>query len=441
VEAGLNRSEERVLTAVVAAVRTRRARDASRLLWRAAPAVSAIAVAAALFVRWRHAQPYIPLVLLAGFAVAWIVYAFVQRRFIVVSDTAAAAIDADAQLGGELRSAAWFATTAKGDDPWRAFHIERAAERLESIDLATLYPPVAAGRARLATGALIAVAVLLAFVVPDRPQASAPAKARRADIVLAPSSTVMLDGVPAELPQELQDLLAAIENGTFPSSRLTDASMQNMLTQLQALKDPKALQALARAMADRKNGSDAAMKELADRAKRDASKMPPSDLRDALEDLSRKLSDSDRELDEAAREESEDAEPQAGMDLAGSPPQSAHDASALAGLGMVSVSQQDISDPNAPPGMGAGGTSSTPGAGGTMPEIASALRHEVIEANEDDVSSDVQTEERRKTERGEATATFTGGAAATFDGARASAPPRVPEARRAGMQTYFSRKQ
>jgi hypothetical protein len=277
-------------------------------------------------------------------------------------------------------------------------------------------------------------------VVPDRPQASAPATARRADIVLAPS-TVMLDGVPAELPQELQDLLAAIENGTFPSSRLTDASMQNMLTQLQALKDPKALQALARAMADRKNGSDAAMKELADRAKRDASKMPPSDLRDALEDLSRKLSDSDRELDEAAREESEDAEPQAGMDLAGSPPQSAHDASALAGLGMVSVSQQDISDPNAPPGMGAGGTSSTPGTGGTMPEIASALRHEVIEANEDDVSSDVQTEERRKTERGEATATFTGGAAATFDGARASAPPRVPEARRAGMQTYFSRKQ
>jgi hypothetical protein len=441
VEAGLNRPEERVLTAVEAAVRTRRARDASRLLWRAAPVVSAIAVAAAAFVRWRHAQPFIPLAVLAGFGVGWIAYAFVQRRFIVVSDSTAAAIDADAHFGGELRSAAWFATAAKGDDPWRAFHMERAAKRLESVDLARLYPPVAAGRARLATGALIAVALLLAFVAPNRPQASAPARAPRADIVLAPSSTVVLDGVPAELPQELQDLLAAIENGTFPASRLTDASMQKMLTQLQALKDPKALEALARAMAERKNGSDAAMKDLADRAKRDAAKMPPSQLRDALEDLSKKLSDSDRELDPAGLEESEDAEPQEGQDMAGAPPQSSHDASALAGLGMVSLSQQDISDPNAPPGMGAGGTSSTPGTGGAMPEIASALRHEVIEANEDDVTSDVQTEERRKTDRGEATATFTGGAAATFDGARASAPPRVPEARRAGMQTYFSRKQ
>ena len=76
-----------------------------------------------------------------------------------------------------------------------------------------------------------------------------------------------------------------------------------------------------------------------------------------------------------------------------------------------------------------------------MPALSSALRHEVIEANEDDVSSDMETEQRRKTERGEATATFTGGAAASFDGARASAPPRVPEARRAGIQTYFTRKQ
>jgi len=76
-----------------------------------------------------------------------------------------------------------------------------------------------------------------------------------------------------------------------------------------------------------------------------------------------------------------------------------------------------------------------------MPDISRALRHEVIEAAEDDVSSNVQTEARRKTERGQAGAAFTGSAAAAFDGARASAPPQVPEARRAGIQTYFSRKQ
>ena len=404
--------------------------------------VSALAVAAVALLRWRNAPAFIPLVLLAVLAVGWSIYALVQRRVGHVPDSTAATIDDDARLGGELRSATWFATSAKGTDPWPAFHLERAAEHLESIDLAALYPPVRAARARLATGAMIAVALLLAFVLPGRPQASAAARAPRADIVLIPSSTVALDGLPTELPQELQDLLASIEDGTLSPARLSDAATKDMLSQLQALKDPKALAALARALADRKNiSAEAAMKELADRAKRDAAKAPPSDLRDALEDLAKKLSDSGQELDSAQLEESEEAEPQEGMDLGGAPPQTSHDASALAGLGMVSLSQQDISDPNAPPGMGAGGSSSTPGPAGTMPELSSALRHEVIEANEDDVSSDMQTEQRRKTERGEATATFTGGAAASFDGARASAPPRVPEARRAGIQSYFTRKQ
>jgi hypothetical protein len=444
VGAGLNRPEERILTAVTAAARTRRARETSRVLWRVAPVVSAIAVAVSALVRWRHAQPFIPLIVLAAFGTAWAVYAFVQRRFVRVSDTTAAAIDDDAGLGGELRSAAWFATAQKGDEPWAAFHVERAAAHLESIDLARLYPPVSARRARVATAVMVAVVLLFAAVFPDRSRSTVSARTPRADIVLAQRvSAVTLEGVPAELPQELQDLLAAIESGTLPPPGVADPAMQNMLSQLQALKDPKALAALARAMAaDRKNGSSAAaMKELAERAKRDAAMMPPSEIRDALDELSKKLSDPERGLDSAGLEESDEAEPQGGVDLAGAPPQSSQDASAIAGLGMVSLSKQDTSDPNAPPGMGAGGTSSAPSGGGTMPDISRALRHEIIEANEDDVSSDVQTDARRKTERGQATASFTSSNAAAFDGARASAPPQVPEARRAGIQTYFSRKQ
>ena len=76
-----------------------------------------------------------------------------------------------------------------------------------------------------------------------------------------------------------------------------------------------------------------------------------------------------------------------------------------------------------------------------MPDIAKALRHEVIEAHEDDVSGDVHSEERRKTERGTAATTYSRTAAGRFDGSRAVAPPPVPEARRAGVQTYFTRKQ
>jgi hypothetical protein len=254
---------------------------------------------------------------------------------------------------------------------------------------------------------------------------------------------VTLYGVPAELPQGLEDLLAAIENGTLPSGNAADTALRDMLIQLQALKDPRALAALARAMAANRLPADDSqtMKELGARAKRDAAMTPPSDIRDALEELSKKLSDPERETDSAAFEQSDEAQSQSGVDLAGLPPQSSRDASAIASLGMVTLSKQEASDPNAPPGAGAGGASSSPNTGGTMADISKALRHEIIEAHEDDVTGDVRTDERRKTERGKAAATFTGSAAGAFDAARASAPAPVPEARRAGIQTYFSRKQ
>jgi len=431
-----------VIDAVGAAARRRRARETSRLLWRIAPVVSAIGLIVAAFVRWRNASPIVPPGLLAVFAVAWIAYAYLQRYRVRVSDATASAIDDDAQLGGELRSAAWFAAHGT-TDPWAGFHLEQAADHLESIDFARLYPPARARRARVATGAMVALTALLVATVPERPRAVAPP--RVAPSVTAPRKVppVTLDGVPAELPQELEDLLAAIESGTFPPGSAADAALRNTVVKLQALKDPQALAALARAMAaDRSRADDGAkMKELADRAKRDAAMTPPSDIRKALEQLSKKLSDPDRDTDSAGFEKSDEAQPQGGVDLSGPPPQSARDASAVASLGMVALSKQEASDPNAPPGAGAGGASSSPGPGGPMPGISKALRHEIIEANEDDVSGDVHTAERRKTERGRAAATFSGSASGTFDATRASAPPPVPETRRAGIQTYFSRKQ
>jgi hypothetical protein len=76
-----------------------------------------------------------------------------------------------------------------------------------------------------------------------------------------------------------------------------------------------------------------------------------------------------------------------------------------------------------------------------MPEIEKALRHEVIEANEDDVSGDVHSEERRKTDHGTAATAYTRSAAGRSDASRVAAPPPLPESRRAGVQTYFTRKQ
>jgi len=432
-----------VLSAVVAAVRQRRAQETSRLLWRLAPVTAATILLLAAAVRWFHASPVIPLAVLAAGSLTWAVFAFLRRRVDRVSDATASAIDDEVQLNGELRSATWFAAHGTSD-PWAAFHLEQAAERLESVDFASHYPPVHAPRARIATGVMIAAAVVFAFVFPQRPRASSP----RPDTPLAPMAhkvaPIAVEGLPQELPQDLEDLLAAIENGTLPSNP-ADAALLGTLKNLQSIKDPKALAALARALAANaaKLDDKAVMKDLADRAARDADMTQASEVKDALDQLAKKLSDPESEMDSAGFEKGKDKDQDAngGVDLAGAS-QSMKDTNAIAGIGMVAISKQDSEQTDAPPGVGAGGTSSsTPNGGGVMPDIAAALRHEVVEAHEDDVSGDVHSDERRKTEHGSAAIAFTHGTASQSDGSRAVAPPTVPESRRAGLQTYFTRKQ
>ena len=439
---GLNRTDQRVLSAVIAAVRQRRVRETSRLLWRIAPVTAAVVLVLAIAVRWVRASPIIPLGVLVAACLVWAVVAFVRRRVDRVSDQAAAAIDDEVHLEGELRSAAWFASNGTAD-PWAEYHLEHAARRLESIDFANHYPPVRAPRARIATGVMIVAALLLALIFPERPRAGS----ARPDTPLAPMAhkvaPVAVEGLPTELPQDLEDLLAAIENGTLPSNP-ADAALLNTLKNLQSIKDPKALAALARALAGNPVQLDdkAAMKDLADRAGHDADMTKSSEVKDTLDQLAKKLSEPDSERDSAGFEKSDDAQqPNGGVDLAG-PSQSMRDTSAIAGIGMVAISKQDSAQTDAPPGVGAGGTSSgTPNGGGTMPDIAAALRHEVVEAHEDDVSGDVHSDDRRKTEHGSAATAFTHSAAGQSDGSRAVAPPTVPESRRAGLQTYFTRKQ
>jgi hypothetical protein len=69
------------------------------------------------------------------------------------------------------------------------------------------------------------------------------------------------------------------------------------------------------------------------------------------------------------------------------------------------------------------------------------IKRELIEAASDQLGDNVTTEIHKKTEQGRATASFTHAGAATFDRGHASAPPPVPDARRAQVQNYFIRKQ
>ena len=179
--------------------------------------------------------------------------------------------------------------------------------------------------------------------------------------------TLDVEGLPPDLPQELEDLLAAIENGTLPEALARDAALLDALNKLQSIKDPQALAALARAMANAaKLGDQQSMKDLADRAKRDASMTPPSEIKDALDQLAKNLSDQDSEMASAGFEKNDETEPNGGVDLAGTP-QSARDASAIAGIGMIAISKQDSGAVGCAAGMGAGGTSGAPNGGGTMP--------------------------------------------------------------------------
>jgi len=414
----------------------------SRMLWKIAPATAAGVLLLSLVVRWRHGSPLIPFAVLAIGCLTWAVIALVRRRVDSVSDQAAAAIDSEVHLDGELRSAAWFA--AQGvSEPWAEFHLQHAATRLESIDFAAHYPPIRAPRARIATGVMIVATLVLAFALPQRPRANTPFPDTPLSSPARKVPTIAVEGLPPDLPQDLEDLLTAIENERLaelrPGNTLLDA-----LNKLNSVKDPEALAALARALAsDRLQQLDdkTAMKDLAERAQRDAAKTPSSDIREALDQLAKNLEKPDSELDSAGLEKSDDAEPNGGVDMAGAT-QTARDSDAIAGVGMIALSKQESAQSDAPPGVGAGGTSSnSPNGGGTMPEIATALRHEVVEAHEDDVSGDVHSEDRRKTEHGTAATAYSHSAIGHSDGSRAVAPPPVPEARRAGVQTYFTRKQ
>jgi hypothetical protein len=357
-----------------------------------------------------------------------------------MSDAVASAVDRDAQLGGELRSAAWFAVRGS-EEPWISFHIARAAERAGSIEFRSVYPPIRAGRARMATSLLTIVAVAVLATVPRQSLVRASGAATMAAPKSANAAAVATDVIPQDLPAELQALLAAIEDGTLAAQLAAgNPALQDALAKLTTINDPAALAALAKALAAQKNSAEA-MKMLADRAKRDANMAPQQDVKNALEDLASKLSPPDSDKDSAGFETSDDTQPGDSASLSNTTSESTRDANAIAGLGMLTMSKEEMAGADAPPGMGVGGGSSPSTGKGTMPDIAAALRHETIEANEDDVTGGVHTDARRKTEHGTAATGFSHGAATTFENGRTAVPPVIPERRRAGMQTYFARKQ
>jgi hypothetical protein len=445
----------RFRASLAAADRLRRARDRRRRAWRGAPYVAALSLCIGLLGEIREWSAVLPLTLLGAGLSILTVYACLTRRGRAVSDPLAAAIDRDAGLDGELRSANWFAARETRDG-WADFHLDRAADRIASLDWARIYPSLTDRRAKLATGGIALATLLLPLALPGLSRVLPfKSEARHADRIALKAPLV--PGLPGEFSKELETLLTAAENGTLRvETPAQAAALRDLLDRLTQLHGADSLKQLARAMAPatdaaQQPSTEAVLNALAKRVDRAAQNaaLPPR-VRDALDTLADELSQA-AQVEGAANRDPRDAMP------AGSP----QDADAVQTNASANADEMSIqlvrdadtgggaavlmvANPNAngtDPGTGLGGGSAAQAQQGRMADIAQALRRETVEANANAEGADPLTDLRRKSERGRASVSFTRSAVPALDQGSSSRPPTIPEARRAAIQTYFARKQ
>jgi hypothetical protein len=415
-----------------------------------APVAAGVCLALALAGRVAGWTPLVTLLALAAAGLVLAAYMIAARRQRAATDSEVSRIDADADLQGELRSAHWFAGVPDRDD-WIQFHLARAADRVRGIDWAALYPAPAAGRAKLLTGVIAAAAVALAILVPGRAGlAASAAKGKTADAARRPGLIVAL---PADLRKQLQDMLDAVESGR--GRDLSAAEVQALLKHLDELarQDPSQQGGPKTAGDQPPPATQADIKAFAERAKKaaESTALEPQ-LRDALSDVANKLSEGDqnanamssRDPDDAAVQPQENAgqaqQSKSGGNQDGASAQQVKEAAGGSASGVVMMTNQDASNAR-DGGMGLGGGSADKNGNGHLVDLGAALKKETIEASADLQGDNIPTEERRKTEHADATTAFTHAAAQPAERGSSTAPPPVPESRRAAVKSYFIRKQ
>jgi hypothetical protein len=445
------------LRAAVADIdRRRRARAIRLQVSTLAPYAAGAGLLLALACRWFGWSTSVPVVGLVVLAVALVATVWWGSRVLPVTDASAAAIDEDAQLGGELHSAHWFAgrsTDAGGSEPeaasWSTFHLAQAAKRIQNVDWSTLYPSVQAGRQWMTSVALVAVAIV-ALVIGPRSRATV-----LRDQGLSPEEVqqaLAMDMLPDELQAKIDALLGEIGEGglTEAEARLKMDELRDLLGQLSDLKESDLAKGDA---ADAKMGDKPAEgADLAAKAEEAASANAglPEDVRWSLEDLANRLANAQKNQSETNKDNASASE-QTGEQGEAAEGAEAAEMTQAAGMQMVREAASDASEGQMMQGGGgAMGGDSRPGAGGNqggqgpldMKALSEALRQEMIQAQQDQLGENIDTELRRKTEQSQAKVNFTRvPAPTTFDRSRAALPPPVPEAHRSLLQRYFNRRQ
>jgi hypothetical protein len=415
---------------------------------RLAPAVAAVVLGAALIGRLAGWPPLGAVAALLGAAALLAVVFAVTQRSAVSADQRAAQVDTDAALGGELRSAHWFATSGERDD-WAEYHLNRAADRASSVSWDSLYPAPASRRPWAIAALLSAAALAVAFIAPS-------ARAPRPSDAIAGQIAALGDALPPEIQAKLNQLMAGMDEGAI-TGEAAEASLEELKKLLDAM-DPAMREKLAELAKNQPLGADATTKrkdldeeDLAERAENSAAGMP-EDVRWALEDLAARLANSNANRDTA--EQNQSASTETGEKARGSAEAEAGQANAAeAGMQMMrqaasaaeaAESQMMMAGGGAQGGdssSGPGGNSPNPGGKVDFKSIAQALRQEIIEASQDVLGENVPKEDiRRKTERGTSTLGFQRTTpVAAYDRSRATAPPTVPDARRPLVFHYFLR--
>jgi len=437
----LSHSDRTVRDLVAAADRQRRTRAAfSRVQW-LAPRVAGAALVVAVVARYFGAAAWISWAALgaamAVLAGLWIVL----RRERATTDAIALAVDTDAGLAGELRSAHWFEAQSERDE-WAQFHLDRAATHASAVDWRALYPSSRSARSWIFTGVLAAGIVATGVRFP----------ARR---TTAEAATVDAGAIAAELPTDLQarlaQLLAKMDDETLdPEAKR--ASMED-LKKLMAALDPE-MQKKLQAALEKKSPGNEQKQTGADLAKADSTEPKnltgdlPDDLKWAQENQAARSAQSE---DQKPPSNDQKSATKTGDTGSASMQAKAESGKADASAPIVREAASDESGKKMMGGGGPMGGDSKPGAGKTNSNVKGAaeallaaqkLRQELLEASADALGDNVDKEDlRRKTEQGKSSLGFTRAAAPrTVDPSRSAAPPPVPEPRRSLLFHYFIRR-
>jgi len=421
--------------AVAEAARLRRRRDFLRELAYLAPRAAVVCFVGAVAIRLAGGPNLVlVLVVVLGLLTA---AAVSHRRARPAGDPAAKA-DADAGLGGELRSAHWF-VSAGTHDAWASYHVAQAAERTSTVQWPALYPREPRRRAWLTAIALSAASLMVSLVVPPLDRLPfQPTREVLADSELTPEQLAQLEAWLASLdPEDLMAADGALDEalGNQLEIDLSDLSpeLREKLEELARSAEGRA--ALERSAADAPEaGEPVTNREDLDWATDEAAaRQANADA--AATDLS------EAGVEQQAQNGEESAEAAAGGTSSSEPPSESGRLSAREAAGEASASQF-IQAEGGPPGGDSGpgdpNLANAP-AGQAAEAIAVALREERVRAHADatgDTNPDAAT---RRTGQADSALVFEGGSVPVAGRSRSVGAPPPPDGRRPLVFDFFTR--